>query len=135
VPGSSVTAPDIFRVLAGADNTTVTITPPAALAAPPGFDPAKCFPSQRICCAAGVCNLSANEFVEFATTSDFEVQTQDDQHPILLGQYFVGEEVTFPGGLPGGAGDPSLVLAPPVEQFRSSYIFLVIDTYAHNYIN
>lgn len=135
VPGSTVNAPDVWRVLAGADATVVTISPAAALVAPGGFDPPKCFPSQTSCCNAGSCTLNANEFIEFATTSDFELQSQDASHPILLGQYFVSEEVTFPNPIGTGAGDPSLVLAAPVEQFRSNDIFLIIDTYAHNYIN
>jgi len=37
-----------------------------------------------------------------------------------------------PRGLPGG--DPSLIVVPPTEQFRNSYVFLTPDKYAFDFI-
>ena len=37
-----------------------------------------------------------------------------------------------PSGLPGG--DPSLVVVPPLEQFRSSYVFLTPDKYSFDFV-
>ncbi len=37
-----------------------------------------------------------------------------------------------PSGLPGG--DPSLILVPPIEQFRSSYVFLTPDKYGFDFV-
>jgi hypothetical protein len=37
-----------------------------------------------------------------------------------------------PRGLPGG--DPSFVIYPPVEQFRTNYVFLTPDKYVFNFV-
>jgi hypothetical protein len=37
-----------------------------------------------------------------------------------------------PSGLPGG--DPSLIVVPPIEQFRSSYVFLTPDKYSFDFV-
>jgi hypothetical protein len=57
----------------------------------------------------------------------------DADGPIIVGDVQAGQEAAFvPRGLPGG--DPSLVIIPPVEQFRSDYIFLTPDKYAFDFI-
>ena len=53
--------------------------------------------------------------------------------PIALGhvtpsQQVGGVERTIPGG------DPSLTIVPPIEQFRSSYVFLTPDKYAFDFV-
>jgi hypothetical protein len=53
--------------------------------------------------------------------------------PIIVGDVQAGQEAAFvPRGLPGG--DPSLVIVPPVEQYRPDYIFLTPDKYAFDFI-
>ncbi|HKY37512.1 MAG TPA: IgGFc-binding protein [Polyangiaceae bacterium] len=42
------------------------------------------------------------------------------------------EEDNVPNGLPGG--DPSLVIVPPIEQFRDSYVFLTPDKYSFDFV-
>jgi hypothetical protein len=42
------------------------------------------------------------------------------------------EDANIPRGLPGG--DPSLVILPPIEQFRSSYVFLTPDKYSFDFV-
>ena len=42
------------------------------------------------------------------------------------------EAAGIPRGLPGG--DPSLLIIPPIEQFRSSYVFLTPDKYSFDFI-
>jgi hypothetical protein len=37
-----------------------------------------------------------------------------------------------PSGFPGG--DPSLIVVPPIEQFRSSYVFLTPDKYSFDFV-
>jgi len=53
--------------------------------------------------------------------------------PIIVGDVQVSQEGAFiPRGLPGG--DPSLVILPPVEQFRPDYVFLTPDKYIFDFI-
>jgi hypothetical protein len=57
----------------------------------------------------------------------------DSDGPIIVGDVQAGQEAAFvPRGLPGG--DPSLVIIPPVEQYRPDYIFLTPDKYAFDFI-
>lgn len=42
------------------------------------------------------------------------------------------QDANVPTGLPGG--DPSLTIVPPIEQFRSSYVFLTPDKYNFDFI-
>jgi hypothetical protein len=42
------------------------------------------------------------------------------------------EDANIPNALPGG--DPSLVIVPPIEQFRNSYVFLTPDKYAFDFV-
>ena len=53
--------------------------------------------------------------------------------PIMIADVQAGQEAAFvPRGLPGG--DPSLVIVPPIEQYRSDYNFLTPDKYAFDFI-
>jgi hypothetical protein len=42
------------------------------------------------------------------------------------------EEANLPNDLPGG--DPSLVIVPPIEQFRANYVFLTPDKYSFDFV-
>jgi len=53
--------------------------------------------------------------------------------PVIVGDVQASQEAAFiPRGLPGG--DPSLVIVPPIEQFRADYIFLTPDKYSFDFI-
>ena len=67
------------------------------------------------------------------TMSNFIV-VSNPGHPISVAQFLVGQNF---GGLTDTStdqGDPSMVLVPPVEQFRYDYIFLVPATYKTDYV-
>jgi hypothetical protein len=54
--------------------------------------------------------------------------------PISLMQVMASQDACgVPRGLPGG--DPSLLIEPPVEQFRPDYVFLTPDKYAFDFIS
>ncbi|MGC4115035.1 MAG: IgGFc-binding protein [Myxococcales bacterium] len=129
-------SPDYYRVVASCTKaecplgTTVTITP-----APSKYT----FPSYpvAIVCSSGVCILPPIDaasstptaaWVEFTQAQGFTVSAN---HKVMLSQYFTGE------GANTGAieGDPSLVLVPPVEQWRKSYNLLASPTFVHNYLS
>jgi len=76
--------------------------------------------------------LQRGKFIEFETTTDFEV-TGDG--PFLLAQFMVGQGYSNPTPQTGAPGDPSLALAVPVEQYRTSYLFLAPETFQQSYVN
>jgi hypothetical protein len=105
--------PEYWRVLAVKDGTDVTTT------LLPPYD--------RFTLAAG-------EFVTFPSTGDFVV---DSNRPIAFGQYPASQDTTgirFIAGKRVPGGDPSSILVPPVEQWRSKYVFLVPNKYAFDFL-
>jgi hypothetical protein len=65
------------------------------------------------------------DFRQLTTLSD---ATLDADGPVLVMDIQAGQEAAHvPRGLPGG--DPSLVVVPPVEQYRPGYVFLTPDKY------
>jgi len=132
---------DFWRIVSGCgptscpNGTTVTITPAikANSARPASACGANC-----TCTTTGsvtTCHLPAlgsgdtAPWIEFEHTGSFSAQS--DQ-PLVLAQYLVGEEQA---GSNATEGDPSLVLAPPVEQWRTNYNVLAPTSYQHNFAN
>jgi len=133
-------APDTLKVLAAADNTVLSVQG-ASVTIP---------------------TLAKGQAYEFDVSSDVEVFS--DQ-PFLLAQFLQGQtsptgcDMTCDDTLlfgkkcdgdlfgkscdsdedccPGvaGIGDPAMIVAVPVEQFRKDYRFLVPTKYAKNYLN
>jgi hypothetical protein len=103
--------PEIYRVMAVASGPTqVTST------LPPPYDKFTLSDS--------------GSFVTISSLQDFQMQ---GDKPILVSDVQVGQEAAgIPNGLPGG--DPSLLFVPPIEQWRSDYIFLTPDKYAFDFI-
>lgn len=101
--------PDVYRVLADRDGTTITTNLPA--------------PFDRF-------TLSENEHVEFHADRSF-VLTADQ--PVSIMQMLVsqGWVVSWKSG---HGGDPSMLLFPPYEQYRDDTIFLVPETFSANYV-
>jgi hypothetical protein len=106
IPGD---ADNMFvRVLSAADNNTITFDPPVH----------------------GKVTLGAGKWIEIGpVTQDFRVSATDR---VLVGQYMVGEN--FGSGM-AGAGDPSLSIAIPTEQYRVEYTFLAPSSYTYNIVN
>jgi len=67
---------------------------------------------------------------EVTTYGDFTAQSDE---PIHVVQIMASQDAAgIPRGLPGG--DPSLVVVPPTEQYRSDYVFLTPDKYAFDFV-
>ena len=101
--------PDMLRVVAQKDGTTVT------------FDPA---PSSGTCGTlntGGSCQVFVNQHTVIRS-----------EEPILVGHFLLS---TILPGAGGGMGDPSLALAVPFEQYRNEYTFLVPQEYDSQYIS
>jgi hypothetical protein len=103
--------PDLLRVMAQKNGTTVTFTP-----AP----------------AAGTCGtLNAGQFCEVKIAGNTEVVASE---PVMIGHFIESSTWT---GLFGkiGSGDPSMAIAVPSEQFRRDYTILVPSQYDKNYVS
>lgn len=98
--------PDLYRVLATKDNTTVR----TSLASP--FD---------------VIRLNEGEFFTFYSDKGFSAQAEGGA--IMLGQILVSQDLTQ-----NGIGDPTFIIFPAAEQHRKSYVFLVPTTFDNNYM-
>jgi hypothetical protein len=107
--------PEFWRVLATREDTSISTNLPP---------PNNSFFLQR------------GDSVIFETERDFVMQAS---HPISFGQFPGGQQTTgIPSTLPGGlrppGGDPSFILVPPVQQWRDSYLFLVPNKYAFDFL-
>lgn len=111
---------DFFRVVAREDHTTLAFDPPRA----------------------GVPMLARGQYYQFSSKTGLVI-TADKA--VLVGQFMASQSETRPGPFgklcpkqtqPGSCvGDPSLVLPPPLEQWRNDYIFLIPETYEYDFIN
>jgi hypothetical protein len=83
--------PIVVRIAGTEDGTTLSYS--VAVAGAPG-------------------TLAAGQFAEFALSQPVRINAS---RPVLVAQYLEGAEAG------GGGGDPSLVVAPPVSRWRTSY--------------
>ena len=73
---------------------------------------------------------SRGSFVTIASSHHF---TLESDSPVMLSSVSPSQQDSnVPTGYPGG--DPSLIIMPPIEQFRSSYVFLTPDKYSFDFI-
>ena len=107
---------DYWRILASQDNTKVETVPDLV----------------------DIPTLNAGEWFEFGSREHFEIISDK---PISVGQFLAGEHAPEPnvrGNLePGdaGTGDPAFILAVPITQFRSDFVFLAPNKYAFDYVS
>jgi hypothetical protein len=101
--------PTIWRVVSGADGNQISFTPDVVHPA---------------------LTLDQGEQLEFESQADFLVQGTGR---LSVAQFMVGQQYVT-DGFPTEYGDPSMALAVPRDQYRSSYIFLAPHTYAESYL-
>lgn len=103
---------DQWRILAGHDDTHVTLQP----------------------AVADVPVLQTGQWYEFGADGDFMIESD---HPILVGQFLASQDAPSPGQQEGDArvGDPAFTLAVPERQFRKDYVFLAPNKYALDYVS
>lgn len=107
---------DYWRILAAEDDTKIETVPPQV----------------------PIPTLNAGEWFEFGSREHFEIISDK---PVLVGQFLASEQAPDPNlrniHEPGdaGTGDPAFILAVPVDQFRSEYVFLAPDKYAFDYVS
>lgn len=98
---------EVIRVIATADNTTLTYDPPVS--------------------GAATTIASAGSFIEIANNNQSFAITSDQK--VLVAQYMEGQDAG------GNTGDPAMTLAVPAEQFRASYLFHAPTSYESNYVD
>lgn len=74
--------------------------------------------------------LKKGSFAELSSTEHF---TLSSDAPVMLAGISPSQAAAnIPSALPGG--DPSFLIVPPIEQFRSAYVFLTPDFYAFDFV-
>lgn len=94
-----------YRIVGTADGTTLSFAP-----AVPGAPSA----------------LNAGEVADFEAVGSFIVRSQDDEHPIYVGQMMTG---VFTPGNTSNAGDEEFVNVIPTSRFLDSYAFFTDTSY------
>lgn len=125
---------DYYKVVASCppsqcpSGTVLTFsTPPAAADVLP---PNRCLGGTSL--QANNCRLAGGDFMEFRSKSHF---TLTGDYPISVGMFLAAQDATTGTGTSApDQGDPSFILLPPVEQWRSSYTVLAAPGIRDNYI-
>ena len=82
--------------------------------------------------------LNAGEWIDFESADNFLIKSAK---PILVGQFLEAQDAPDPdtGGhhdqRDAGTGDPTFILAVPVEQFRTDYVFIAPNKYKFDCVN
>lgn len=70
------------------------------------------------------------DYVDLATDRSFVLSSDE---PVMMMNVSASQQAAgVPDQLPGG--DPSTLIVPPIEQFRSTYVFLTPDKYAFDFV-
>ena len=103
--------PNVVRILSGADDNTVTLSPP-----PPGQD------ATTLLQEGGWLELEIHEPLQVTGSG-----------PLMVGQFLVGQNYNTPAL--DLDGDPAFALGVPLAQYRTEYAFLAPRTFPNNYVN
>ena len=125
--------PDYYKIVAGCPDSACPTGTLLTLSAPPTAgdiyaNAGGCEPGTSL--SANNCRLRGGRFVEFRSKTSFTITA--DQ-PIQAAQIFAGQDATL-GATRPDQGDPSLVLLPPIEQWRARYTVLTSPGTRDNYL-
>jgi hypothetical protein len=107
--GATWAEPDIYRVIADRNRTTITTNLPA--------------PNDSF-------TLEPGQWREFYSQRSFVMRADA---PVSIEQILVSQG-WVEDWRPGHGGDPSMILYPPFQQYRESYVFLTPSTFSANYV-
>lgn len=125
--------PDYYKIVAGCpdsqcpNGTTVSLSTTGVTVLPGSNG---CEAGTSLGSTTTPCRLRGGRFVEFSSKTSFKISADK---PIQVAQMFAGQNATA-GTTRPDEGDPSLVLLPPVEQWRNSYTVLTAPGTRDNYI-
>jgi len=126
--------PDQYKIVSGCpvsqcpNGTNITITPANAVAAvlPPNT---RCAAPSNL--GTGTCRLMGVSSVEFKSSANFRIEA--DQ-PISVAWFLPGQGPGGTGPTAVAEGDPSMILLPPIQQWRTNYTVLAGRDFVSNYI-
>jgi hypothetical protein len=101
--------PDIYRIIADRETTTVTTNLEGEDAS---------------------FTLAPGAWHEFYAQRSIVLSAD---HPVSIEQILVSQQF-LPSWRPGAGGDPTMTLFPPYEQFRERYVFLTPTTFTEDYV-
>jgi len=125
--------PDWWRITAGADGVKLTYQPSRPASAPDKLNKGQSasFSTTTSFVVTGSGPLLLTQFMASANhTGDITVDHPCKSDAQCTGLAF---EAACSAGYCGPVGDPAMILVPPVEQFRSDYVFLVPNDYLMDY--
>jgi hypothetical protein len=79
-------------------------------------------------------SINAGQTVTFETDQSFSVWGQDDEHPFSIAQFLPSGDTTESIFDDNKAGDPAMIVLPPVAQFEQKYVFAVPEHYAKDFV-
>jgi len=97
---------EVWRIVASEDGTMITTIPPQP--------------------DSGQVLLNRGEFHQIVSEDAFEITASA---PVMVAQYLASQEATG-----ANTGDPAMILAAPIEQFRSDYQIITPAGYSSNWI-
>lgn len=115
-----------YKFVSAGTNNVVTLSPKPA-------DVADAHDDTTTTCSIGSNGsfvLGEAQYCEFGSRDNFHIQ---GTQPLMVGVLFSGQDSTNPNAN-DRAGDPSLSLLVPVDQYRRDYSFLVPDTYYADFV-
>jgi hypothetical protein len=124
--------PDYYKIVAGCPSTTcpggtLVQLHGAGTVVDADLSPSHCLSGSL---AANTCHVAGGSYIEFRSKTSFTITS--DQ-PIAVGQFFAGENATA-GTTTAAEGDPSFIMLPPVEQWRTNYTILTAPGIKDNYL-
>ena len=133
---ANAAGPDYYQVVAGCPASNplcpsggTLITFSQAPAAGDVLAPNRCTSGSI---AGNNCRLAAGAYMEFRSKASFTISSDA---PIAVGQFFSSQSATTGSGTSAPAtGDPSFILLPPVEQWRTNYTVLTAPGVRDNYL-
>jgi hypothetical protein len=126
--------PDHYKIVSGCpvnqcpNGTNITITPSNSVSA--------VLPPTTHCAAGsnlltGTCKLLGIGVVEFKSSANFRI---DSDQPIEVAWFTTGEGSQAGISTDPSEGDPSMILLPPIQQWRANYTVLAGTDFKSNYL-
>lgn len=123
---ATATVPDHVKIVAGAA-ATLTLTP--APAAGDVLAPNRCQGTTSL--SANTCQLPGGAAIEFKLRQPTVIRATG---PISVAQFLPGQGSSTGAATDPQQGDPSMILLPPIEQWRSQYTVLASTGLKDNYL-
>ena len=79
-------------------------------------------------------SINAGQTATFESDQSFFVTSQDDEHPFSIAQFLPSGDTAESIFDDHKAGDPAMIVLPPVAQFEQKYVFAIPGHYAKDFV-